>query len=381
MPPGELTLLQIRLLFGNDVWPAFFSSSYVGCVAGAAMLAGSLGAGRAGRWLAAAFVASTPIVILEATSTQNDLVVSLWLVILANMALWEYRSGARSTFPWIVGVVVLRATEPPVIYFAAALWMLLAYLQTPAIPRSPVRQLYRRGRHGLPPLTRISSPCPGPKEVVGSLPSSAAGGPVIGLVRAIPDDRAQSDEFVPQINRRISAFFEAVPEVFGSESAQDLDQALWNHEDTAGNPLQVTLALATISLTLLGWPSGGERVHRSYAIVVLAGYLLLPMVIHAAATTVGAIRYQIPFLVLAAPFVGRAVDRGASPRLAYWAAGLAIAFAVPWVLFNNTRPMIGIKPQVTRTESLLVIAPEVLFSPCMAASSTSTRRLRTASRR
>jgi hypothetical protein len=373
MPPwAELTLLQIRLLFGSDRLANLLQlTSFVGCVVGVALLAASLGAGRAGRWLAAAFVASIPIVILEATSTQNDLVVSLWLVILANIALWEYRSGARSKFPWIVGVVVglgLLTKATFVVYSLPLLaWMLLARLRGARVRPGlmfvgvvVVVGMAINLPHWYRTFQTFGSPF-GPKDVVLDhlrLPARGEDS-VLGLVRA---------EFqmigrnlitpVPQINRGVSAFFEAVPGVFGSESAQDLDQALWNHEDTAGNPLHVALALATISLTLLGWPRGGERVHRSYAIVVLAGYLLLPIVIHAAAATVGAIRYQIPFLVLAAPLVGRAVEQGGSRRLALWAAGLAIFFSLPWVLFNNTRPVIGLSPYVTRTDSLLAATPE-----------------------
>ncbi|MBF8261731.1 MAG: uncharacterized protein HW376_1260, partial [candidate division NC10 bacterium] len=267
MPPwAELMLLQIRVLFGSDRLANLLQlTSFVGCVVGAATLTASLGAGRAGRWLAAAFVASIPIVVLEATSTQNDLVVSLWLVILANIALWEYRSGARSKAPWIVGVVVglgLLTKATFVVYSLPLLaWMLLARLRGAGVRSGlmfvgvvVVVGMAINLPHWYRTFQAFGSPL-GPKEVVLDhlrLPARGEDS-VIGLVRA---------EFqmvgrnlmtpVPQINRGVSAFFEAVPGVFGSESAQDLYQALWNHEDTAGNPLHVALALATISLTLLG---------------------------------------------------------------------------------------------------------------------------------
>jgi len=78
---AETAILHLRLLWGSDR-PANLVQwfSMVGSIVGAVSLAALLGAGRAGRLLAAAFVVSIPMGILQSTSTQNDYVVAFWAI-------------------------------------------------------------------------------------------------------------------------------------------------------------------------------------------------------------------------------------------------------------------------------------------------------------
>ncbi len=50
-----------------------------GILVAVSALAKILGAGRKGQWAAAAFACSLPVAVLEATSTQTDLVAAFWL--------------------------------------------------------------------------------------------------------------------------------------------------------------------------------------------------------------------------------------------------------------------------------------------------------------
>jgi len=94
-------------------------------------------------------------------------------------------------------------------------------------------------------------------------------------------------------------------------------------------------------------------------ITVLATYLMIPVVVGHGASLWG-LRYQLPFFVLWAPVFGGAV--GAIFRGGIgWLVGLGLLVAsLPWVLFNNTRPVIGAPPWPTRTESVFVASPEDL---------------------
>src|SRR5947209_11505212 len=56
-------------------------------------IAAQLGAGRVGQLLAAATVLTAPMVALEATSTQTDLVVAFWVACGASLALDGDRVG------------------------------------------------------------------------------------------------------------------------------------------------------------------------------------------------------------------------------------------------------------------------------------------------
>jgi hypothetical protein len=65
--------------------------AFAGCVAGAAIVTGELGGGRLARGLAAVAFATLPMAIAQASSTQNDLVASFWLL---SLGYWVLRFRA-----------------------------------------------------------------------------------------------------------------------------------------------------------------------------------------------------------------------------------------------------------------------------------------------
>ena len=88
-PPGaEFLLLHLRLLAGSD---ALFNllqwSCGVLCLVLMTRLAAQLGVSRRGQLLAALVVASVPMVVLQSSSTQTDLVVTAWVACVATFVL------------------------------------------------------------------------------------------------------------------------------------------------------------------------------------------------------------------------------------------------------------------------------------------------------
>ncbi|MFC0507103.1 hypothetical protein [Micromonospora costi] len=89
IPPGaEYLLLHLRLLTGGDRLHNLVQwAAGVGCLLVAARIAAQLGGGRRAQLLAAFVVATTPMVALQATSTQTDLVVAAWVACTATLVL------------------------------------------------------------------------------------------------------------------------------------------------------------------------------------------------------------------------------------------------------------------------------------------------------
>lgn len=98
MAPGaEYLLLHLRLLTGGDaLYNLVQLAAGVGGVIIASRITAQLGGGRRAQLVAALIFGTTPIVLLEATSTQTDLVVALWVGAVATLVLDELR---RRT-PW-----------------------------------------------------------------------------------------------------------------------------------------------------------------------------------------------------------------------------------------------------------------------------------------
>lgn len=92
-PPGaEMLIAQWQSLVGGDRMAAIVQWAAFGLSVGVvSLLAARLGAARRGQLLAIVLTATAPMALLEGSSTQNDLVVSLWLLIAGAMALavWQ----------------------------------------------------------------------------------------------------------------------------------------------------------------------------------------------------------------------------------------------------------------------------------------------------
>jgi hypothetical protein len=105
-PGGEYLLLHLRVLTGGDhVYNLVQFAAGLGAAIAVSRVAAQLGAGRRGQLLAAAILLTTPMVVLQSTSTQTDLIVAAWVGCAATLALDGQR---RRSLP--LDVVALGVT-------------------------------------------------------------------------------------------------------------------------------------------------------------------------------------------------------------------------------------------------------------------------------
>jgi hypothetical protein len=97
MAPGaEYLLLHLRLLTGGDaLYNLLQFAAGLGCALVASRIAGQLGGSPRAQVLTAFVLSTTPIVALESTSTQTDLVVAAWTACVATLVLDEVRRRTR----------------------------------------------------------------------------------------------------------------------------------------------------------------------------------------------------------------------------------------------------------------------------------------------
>lgn len=108
MPPfAEFVILHLDTLSGNDRWANMVQwFAMVGCAVGVTQIARRLGASAREQVAAALLTSAIPVGVTQATSTQNDYVVALWMVCAVAMAIELLRSGepgsteAVLAWPW-----------------------------------------------------------------------------------------------------------------------------------------------------------------------------------------------------------------------------------------------------------------------------------------
>src|SRR5262249_51572546 len=87
-PGAEELLAHFELLAGSDRGIGLLQFlAWVGAGVAASVVAADLGAGRVGQGFAAVFGLTLPMAVLQASSTQNDLVLSFWILAFVHFAL------------------------------------------------------------------------------------------------------------------------------------------------------------------------------------------------------------------------------------------------------------------------------------------------------
>jgi hypothetical protein len=126
-PFAEYVITHLQILSGSDRLANFVQwfSLAAGCV-GTSLIAAQLGANLKGQCLAAVFSLSLPMGLLQAASTQNDYVVSLWCVCFVYMTIAFIQKPTLTGSLWVglsLGLAML--TKTTTYLFCAPLVILL----------------------------------------------------------------------------------------------------------------------------------------------------------------------------------------------------------------------------------------------------------------
>ena len=393
MPPfAELAILDSRLLVGSDRLANLVQwSSLVGSLVVVSAIARLLGARPVHQILAVVFAATLPLGVLQATSTQNDMVVALWTVCTAYLVFLGLKRPLLRSERVALGLSFGLGLLTKVTFTVYALplaglhaignlrslgWRrglgstalvgtLACLMNLPTWARN--LDTYG-GLYGPPDWMRSNSALIG---FVGSLQSSPSRPTdlMIGILQWPIQRVAQGaalNLLTPSfaLNQILWGVLDRFPSIFDGVVSHSLERAAWSHEDTAGNPTH--LAVLVITLGALGYGYRSWRHHGAlllYVLTVVSGFVLLVMVLSEGVSIFG-IRFQLPFFVLASPMVGLILAQPKNPAWHRGAGILLLLSALPYLLFNNTRPIIGHPPWPTRVDSVFTAtAVDLLFAP------------------
>jgi hypothetical protein len=349
---GELMILQLRLLWGNDQLASLPQwLSLVLCAVAVSLGARLLGAGRKGQLAAAAFAISIPIGLMEATSTQNDYVTAMWLTILAVFILYacmeEAGWGEILCIAAALGLGLLtKGTFYPYVV-AWGIWLIIHWLRQ----RKPVLFLKRslviavvvvvlNAGYWTRNLITYGGPL-GPAGWVadessvrfglGSIASNLVKDIMLNLVT--PSPRINQS----MVNLVQSAFQTSDPDV----ASFKLDWR-WNNEDSAGSPIHLLLIILSAAgvIVLLATGRLKERHLLWYSLAAFLSFIIFVLAAH---YDDYGVRFQLPLLIIWAPVIGSMITRLGERWLAPMALVFLFAISLPYVFFNTTRPLIAMK--------------------------------------
>jgi len=371
-PFAEWNLLNLRLLAGNDQlfnlvqWFCYCG----GCVA-ASLIARLLGAGRAGQWFAVAFVACTPMAVLQSTSTQNDLVAGFFLLCFIYFGLLMSNGSRRSRERWLdsifcglsLGLGLLTKSTiylfafPFSLYIACRLfhccrWRmffhggLIAVCVALILTGHTVRN-FRSYHHLLGPLGEL---CGDTITFKYQNDRMDAGRFCYSLLRNIGlhgnIDGVPNFRYAIQTGIQSAAHWLGVPEDDPATTwlGTTFELSDKRHEDLSGNFPQVVIFSLACALLLFQRRDSGTRI--IYGLCIIAGGFLFALVLrwqpwHA--------RLHTPLFMAMAPFCGSVFGAWRARGLAAIPACILVYYAVPFLVMNNARPLFG-KANVFQTK-------------------------------
>jgi hypothetical protein len=133
-PWAETAMLQFQILAGSDRLAAAVQwIAMIGCLIGVSYIVKLLDGSRDAQALAGFIAVTIPMGILQSTSTQNDYVVSLWLVCLTAFSLESLAKGPTRESSFLIGAALGLGvlTKPTILVFAApvGLWFGIAVMR------------------------------------------------------------------------------------------------------------------------------------------------------------------------------------------------------------------------------------------------------------
>jgi hypothetical protein len=357
-PLAEYGILQLQVLSGGDRFADLVQwFSYVGSMVAASLIAGELGASRRGQVLAAVFVATLPMAILQASSTQTDMVTAFGLACVVLFGIRFTKNVCwESALVWGVSLGFATMTKGTGWMFAFPFGVLFLWKATRA---AGIRGVL------LAAVAVAIMLCCNAGFIARHIADS--GHPLAGPeVRADgQNDRISAKILVSNVVRNL-ALHANLPASLRTPAEKALDRfhqwlgigaadpastigppLRWpgrrltlSHEDYASNPAHLVLIVLALALACTPLFRGGSvpGFRWGFFLCLTAGFLLFCLLIR---WTIWSSRYHLPLFVVAAPLVG--IVMGQARR--QWIVFMTFACLLSWAFYpaieNKVKPMWG----------------------------------------
>ena len=356
-PFAEYAILHFYVLGQGDRLANFVQwLAMCGSVIGVSLLAALLGAAPVGQYLAAIFVASLPMGIVQASSTMNDYVVGLWMVCVAEafLSIWlEANTVETISVGFLAGAAGLAiATKPTAFAYLLpfALAMAILLLRRVSLARFAgflVMTLFVCGALNAGSMLRNTITYGNPME-----PSQAAlhtnelhdwRGLVSNLLR---NAGLQASTPWAQVNYQISRLIQGIHFKMGvalDDARTTAHGEFWIRpvsavvgEDTAPNPLHAYLIVAMVIFAMVmhkkvRWTTS------AYLVMVLATFVIFSYIFK---WQIFGSRYHLPFFVLMGAVVGVMLDAFAKRWVEYLLIAIFSLSALWPLLGTESRPLL-----------------------------------------
>jgi hypothetical protein len=369
MPPfAEFGILHFFILAQGDLLANLVQwLCMIGCLIGVSIIAQTLGASVKGQIISAIFCVTIPMGILQSSSTQNDYVVSLWLVIFAYFIFSMIREKKYFYFFYVVGAAIslglAMLTKITAYFYALPFLAIFAFFCirekiwkcAKVIFIIGIIALLVNSVHYTRNMVLFGNPLGSTDGFIESehriteftLPT---------FVSNVLRNMALHSDFIRNLGiqqlitpttgltEKALVIFHGFINVDISDSRITMEgkefhvPGLSYDENTAGNPLHFLLILFSALLVLLRLRKiGKHNLIMTYFLAVFFGFLLFCLMLKWQPYTS---RYHLPFFILFSPLVGIVLSR-LNKFFGIVLVFILILSSAPFLVNNKFRPLVG----------------------------------------
>jgi hypothetical protein len=348
---AEEGILTFWLLSGSDALSFCVQFiAFMGSLIAVSYLAKRLGASRGGEWLAAFFALCLPGALLQASSTQNDLVTAFWFTCFMIYLVIQFKRslGAFEFFccSAALGLGLLTKGTFYLYIIVPVIWFVINLIQKIGLKRSiswisclVLVVLVLNTGYWIRNVRTFGTPL-GTSTLINSLVSHKD--LVLVMFNPLRDFALNLVTPYETLNHRLFGWLFAPPGSTESPLPSYWMAFTWNDEDYAGNPIHLLLILGCLVVYLFS-----KKQHKQdfilYTIILLISFLMFSMGLQYNAYL---IRLELPFFVAGAALFGYIAGHLINTRwLKYSLLALLFLFALPYCLINKYRPLIALRDE------------------------------------
>lgn len=377
-PWAEFAILHFQILSGSDRFANLVQwFSMVGVTLGVSLIAKQLGASSRGQVFAAVTSVTIPMGILQGSSTQNDYVVSFWLVCFTYFAILLKENG-KPLYSLAVGVslglAILTKATAYIYAFPFMTWVGLSLIKSCRIKGLQliilivVTAVAINFGHYSRNYDLYGNPLgPGQEEgegrkysndifTVSSITSNAIRN--IGLHMGTPFRRVNYllENGIYELHRVIGI---DPNDTRTTWAGKEFHVHLSRHEDRAGNLLHLVLIINVIPMIVLQQRKQKDSIY--YLVCLVGAFILFSLCLKWQPWNS---RLHLPLFILWSSLIGLSFSKIRFHNVANSCIAILLLGALPYVLKNQSRPIIGQESimATSRTELYFSNRPS-LFEP------------------
>ena len=353
-PGAEMQILHVLLLSKGDWFVSLVQwFCFLGCAIAASLIAQHYGATLRGQLVAAAFSLTLPMAIIQASSTQNDLVVSFWLICFVYFGLrwilnptlkYSLLLGSALGLAFLAKGTAYVYSLPFALWFAGLEFRLRRFSSAKMLAPVILIVLAINGGYFYRNLALYGKPLGKDTTHINkiiSLPavlSNCVRNAAFYLASPLDDLNRWEAKGILRLHTFLSGMDPSDPRTtWWGTTFEGYPRKNQYHEDLASNPLHFLLLFCA---ALFCVRCNKDRQQRSYMITLFVAALLFAIVLKWQPWHT---RLHLPLFILGAPFFASVLETGAKKWISYALTFCLVLLAIEPCFHNENRPLFPIK--------------------------------------